>query len=282
MSEKLKKLIKPMIAAAVVVIVLIIAYFSGGDVSVDDRPDPRPAAETTSITTTASSATAAISSTVSTSASAGTSKTSTAKTTASSAAETAVSKTSATARTVTTASVAKTETSAFSAVTTVVTPPVTEPVSVTPVTTTTAAKVPDTGDHCTVSISCETVFDNTDKIDPAILAEQPSGGKIISPVKVTVNDGDTVFDVLKRICSDNGIHLEYTKIAATNNYYIEGINNLYEFDAGNLSGWMYSVNGKFPQLSSSQYAVSDGDVIEFVYSCNIGVDVGDDYFTKAG
>ena len=41
--------------------------------------------------------------------------------------------------------------------------------------------------------------------DPAILAEQPSGGKIISPVKVTVNDGDTVFDVLKRICSDYGI-----------------------------------------------------------------------------
>ena len=45
---------------------------------------------------------------------------------------------------------------------------------------------------------------------------------------------------------------------------------------------MYSVNGKFPQLSTSQVTVKSGDVIEVVYSCNIGVDVGDDYFTKAG
>ena len=100
--------------------------------------------------------------------------------------------------------------------------------------------------------------------------------------EVGFDDGESIFDIVKRICDRNDIRLEFTKIAATNSYYIEGINNLYEFDAGNLSGWMYSVNGHFPQLSCSQYKPSEGDVIEFVYSCNIGVDVGDDYFAKAG
>ena len=131
-------------------------------------------------------------------------------------------------------------------------------------------------------ISCATIFDNLDKISSGVLSEQPSDGTVFPTTYVGFEEGETVFDLLRRICSENDIQIEYTKIAATNNYYIEGINNLYEFDAGNLSGWMYSVNGHFPQLSSSQYKLSAGDTVEFVYSCNIGVDVGDDYYAKAG
>ena len=36
------------------------------------------------------------------------------------------------------------------------------------------------------------------------------------------------------------------KYSMYNSVYIEGINNLYEFDCGELSGWMYKVNGWFP------------------------------------
>ena len=43
--------------------------------------------------------------------------------------------------------------------------------------------------------------------------------------------------------------------------YIEGINNLYEFDCGEQSGWMYSVNGWFPNYGCSRYQLKDGDVV---------------------
>jgi len=135
---------------------------------------------------------------------------------------------------------------------------------------------------CSFMISCATVFDNKDKLRAGIIDILPRDGMIFPKTDVPINEGDTVYDVLRRICKENKIHMESTKIAATNSYYIEGIANLYEFDAGNLSGWMYSVNGKFPQTSSSNYTLSGGEKIEIVYSCNIGVDVGDDYFNKAG
>ena len=61
---------------------------------------------------------------------------------------------------------------------------------------------------------------------------------------------------------------------------MEGIGNLYEFDAGPLSGWTYTVNGAFVGLGSSQVAVKSGDVICWMYTCDLGKDVGDDYMTK--
>lgn len=43
---------------------------------------------------------------------------------------------------------------------------------------------------------------------------------------------------------------------------------------GPLSGWMYKVNGEFPGYGSSKYKLSNGDVIEWVYTCDLGRDVG--------
>lgn len=64
----------------------------------------------------------------------------------------------------------------------------------------------------------------------------------------------------------------YTPIYGS--YYIEGINQLYEFDGGGQSGWQYCVNGWFPNYGCSSYSVEDGDVIEWKYTCNLGSDVG--------
>lgn len=150
-----------------------------------------------------------------------------------------------------------------------------------PPTTTVSEAVPQAR-TCSFMISCATVFDNKDKLRAGVIDIMPSDGIIFPRTNVTIQDGDTVYDILKRICKENKIHIESTKIAATNSYYIEGIANLYEFDAGNLSGWMYSVDGKFPQISTSMYKLHGGEKVEIVYSCNIGVDVGDDYFKKAG
>ena len=57
-------------------------------------------------------------------------------------------------------------------------------------------------------------------------------------------------------------------------YKRQGIHNLYEFDCGELSGWMYNVNGWFPNYGCSRYALQDGDVIRWRYTCDLGADVG--------
>ena len=62
-----------------------------------------------------------------------------------------------------------------------------------------------------------------------------------------------------------------------NSYYVEGINQLYELDCGKNSGWMYSVNGTFPNYGASAYKPKDGDVILWVYTCDLGNDVGNPY-----
>ena len=69
------------------------------------------------------------------------------------------------------------------------------------------------------------------------------------------------------------IHLEFSKTPAFNSMYIEGIANIYAFDAGELSGWVYRVNGIVPSYSCSEYIVADGDNIEFIYTCNSGKDI---------
>ena len=87
--------------------------------------------------------------------------------------------------------------------------------------------------------------------------------------------GETVYDVLSRVCSYAGIQMEASWTPLYNSYYVEGINNLYEFDCGNESGWMYKVNGWFPNYGCSSYYLEDGDTIVWTYTCNgLGADVG--------
>lgn len=119
---------------------------------------------------------------------------------------------------------------------------------------------------CTISISCADVLSDLDLCEPETEAVIPKDGWILKPVTVTFTEGESVFDVLRRVCRDNGIHMEFRSTPAYNSAYIEGIGNLYEFDAGDLSGWMYSVNGWFPNYGCSRYQLQSGDVICWVYS----------------
>lgn len=130
---------------------------------------------------------------------------------------------------------------------------------------------------CTFSISCATVLDNMDKLHKSKKEIIPEDGWILKPVTVTFNEGESVFDVLKQVCKDNKIQLEFSFTPIYNSSYIEGINNLYEFDCGSLSGWTYEVNDWFPNYGCSRYEVKNGDVIEWHFTCNNGADVGKNY-----
>lgn len=138
----------------------------------------------------------------------------------------------------------------------------------------TAAPVSTEAPGCTVSVSCATVFDNLDRLDDGIAQALPADGWILPPSKVTLQDGDTAFSVLQRVCRERNIPMEFSFTPMYDSDYVEGIGNLYEFDCGANSGWMYCVNGMFPSVGSSAVTLQSGDTVEWRYTCNLGYDVG--------
>ena len=123
---------------------------------------------------------------------------------------------------------------------------------------------------CTLSISCQTALAHLDELDPGMREILPADGWILPAASVTVQPGDTVFDVLQRACRENGIPLEFSVTPGTGGAYIEGIDNLYEFDCGSLSGWKYKVNGVYPNVGCSSVTVQPGDTIVWQYTCRDG------------
>jgi hypothetical protein len=136
-----------------------------------------------------------------------------------------------------------------------------------------------TAHTCTLSISCATILDNMDLCDPEKAELVPEDGWILKPTAVTFYEGESVFNVLQRTCKQLKIQMEFENTPIYNSAYIEGIQNLYEFDVGELSGWMYKVNEWFPNYGCSRYQLKDGDAIEWVYTCDLGYDVGGGYAT---
>lgn len=129
----------------------------------------------------------------------------------------------------------------------------------------------------TLSIRCDTLLipSNYEVAKSNGKAEMiPENGVIYGTREVEFYEGESVFDVLLREVKKEKIHMEFTMTPVYNSNYIEGINNLYEFDGGELSGWMYKVNGWFPNYGCSRYQLKDGDVIEWLYTCDLGRDVG--------
>ena len=126
----------------------------------------------------------------------------------------------------------------------------------------------------TISIRCDTLRkpENWKKLKKQLQDEKyvPEDGVILEEMTCVLRKGDTVFDILKRACRYNQIQMEYngpdTNVYST--VMIRGINYLYDFSCGDLSG-------------CSGYKLKDKDKIEWVYTCDLGKDVGDDYQERA-
>ena len=133
---------------------------------------------------------------------------------------------------------------------------------------------------CTISVRCDTILNNMDWLVPEKKGIIPSDGVILSQKTVNFNEGQTVFDALLKATKENKIHMEFVNTPIYKSAYIEGIGNIYEFDCGELSGWMYTVNGEFPNIGCSLYNLKDGDKIEWIYTCDLGEDLGGDYASQ--
>ncbi len=118
----------------------------------------------------------------------------------------------------------------------------------------------------TLSIRCDTIKE-AEKKSSAI----PDNCVILDTTEFTASSGDTVYDVLQNAARTYRILIDNR--GSDGAAYIAGIDGLYEFDYGELSGWMYRVNGEFPDVGCQSCTVHDGDNIEWLYTTNIGKDL---------
>ena len=130
------------------------------------------------------------------------------------------------------------------------------------------------GMTCTVTVRCDTVLDNKDLLDPEKWELIPEDGVLLAQTEVVFYEGESAFNVLQRVLKEQKKHLEFVDTPMYNSVYIEGICNLYAFDCGGLSGWMYEVNGEYPTYGCSRYALQEGDAIVWRYTCDLGADIG--------
>ncbi|MCL1805958.1 MAG: DUF4430 domain-containing protein [Clostridiales bacterium] len=126
----------------------------------------------------------------------------------------------------------------------------------------------------TISVRCDTILSNMNLLNKEKYELVPDDGIIFPDTEVTAYEGESVFNVFQREMKRAKIHMSFRNTPIYNSAYILDVNNLYEFDTGELSGWMYKVNGWFPNYGCSRYKLNPGDVIEWVYTCDLGRDVG--------
>lgn len=115
-------------------------------------------------------------------------------------------------------------------------------------------------------------------------------GIIIEPVKVPFAVYDNIATVTLRLLDAMAIDTEYTG-SVDGNFYLSQIKGfttdgvyhetLGEFIVGQGSGWMITWNegGKgedwFIDQGASEFLVTDGDIIKWQYTCQLGADIGD-------
>lgn len=114
-----------------------------------------------------------------------------------------------------------------------------------------------------LTIRCDKVAGKADHI--------PADGVILAETAMPIASGDTVYTILTDAARAYGIHMEAS--GANGLMYVNGIGNIYEFDFGDLSGWVYMVNGASASVGCDQYTLKDGDRVEWHYTLELGKDV---------
>lgn len=137
-----------------------------------------------------------------------------------------------------------------------------------------AEECPDGEFTCTISIFCGTICSHKDWLTAGKESLVPEDGWILKTENVVCYAGESVFNVMQRTCRQKGIPMEFERTPGYGGAYIEGIQNIYEFDCGERSGWMYRVNGSFPNRSCARFEVTEGCSIEWLYTCDLGADIG--------
>lgn len=115
----------------------------------------------------------------------------------------------------------------------------------------------------TLEIRCDTLPAGTENV--------PADGQLLPPTRCPIQAGDTVYDVLIRAAREH--HIQLDARGGPGMVYLAGIQYLYEQAHGELSGWMYFVNGVSASQSCDCLPLADGDSILWAYTCEMGADL---------
>lgn len=116
----------------------------------------------------------------------------------------------------------------------------------------------------TLTIRCDTVADELEN-------EEYKDGVILDSVIMTLGRGDSVYSIL--LDASKQYRLQIENNGTEDRAYIAAIEHIYEFEYGDLSGWTYRVNGEDASVGCSEHKLSDGDVIEWIYTRELGKDL---------
>lgn len=125
---------------------------------------------------------------------------------------------------------------------------------------------------CTIQINCNLLV-GKDLTSTGLATLVPANGVILGTTKVTLNPGDTVYDVTLRVVKSKKIQMESQGTVAMQNLYIASINNIYEKAYNSKSGWVFLINGKKPGIGCSVQTLKTGDALVWAYSLDYGNDL---------
>ena len=135
----------------------------------------------------------------------------------------------------------------------------TTPVEPTPVEPTPVGPTPVDPDPETITVTFQLHTDTDAWILPTVVRDLP--------------EGTTAFEVFKQVLAANG----YTYDAKGS--YVRAViapdgTKVAELSKGQYSGWMYRVNGEFPDTYMGAYELEDGDVIEVFFTADYTKETG--------
>lgn len=115
-------------------------------------------------------------------------------------------------------------------------------------------------------------------------------GTIIDETEVPYVEGESIADVTVRLL--NAMELSYEFTGKVNDgFYLSSLNDFElngtyypefgEFNAGAESGWCVRLNNWHINQGTSAIQVEDEDVINWLYTCQMGADVGADFSSKS-
>ncbi len=118
----------------------------------------------------------------------------------------------------------------------------------------------------TVGADCSAVLAAMDKIDADINPASviPVDGAVIAECEIYAEEGATAFEALITAARGQRVAVDY--IGSIYGVYVRGIGHIYEFGFGDMSGWIYKVNGESPDVSAGEFVLSEGDRVEFIYT----------------
>ncbi|MBQ9992724.1 MAG: DUF4430 domain-containing protein [Firmicutes bacterium] len=125
---------------------------------------------------------------------------------------------------------------------------------------------------CELVISCETILANEEALKGLSADKKsliPENGYIVAPISLDFYENETVLQLVQRFAQKERLHID-----VVDGSYITGIGNIYGGDCGELSGWLFFVNGESSMVGANEAMLSDGDIIEFKYTCDMGADLG--------